>query len=324
MAVIRKNIVTDTTARDDYIRGITLLKQEATDKKTTAFGIAGPATTVHTYDLFVIWHHRAMTTAVPPDGDWMVRNGAHRGPVFLPWHRVMLGVLEANLRRVLAKPSFGLPYWDWSADGGLAAPQSAPIWTPAWMGGRGTPVTDGPFAFRAADPTSFRVRVETGPSLVLRQVNRGLRRAFAKPPFGSPTLPNSGDVTLAYNTQPPRGDLATYDFAPWDGDSNGFRNWLEGFRGTGLHNQVHRWVGGDMTPASSPNDPVFFLHHCNVDRIWEGWMQRHGRVYLPGMDASPDLLGHRIGDPIVSPLGAAATPGSTLDPAGLFAYDTLP
>ena len=26
---------------------------------------------------------------------------------------------------------------------------------------------------------------------------------------------------------------------------------------------------------SVPNDPVFYLNHCNVDRIWEGWMQKH-------------------------------------------------
>ncbi|MFD0568743.1 tyrosinase family protein [Kitasatospora gansuensis] len=105
-------------------------------------------------------------------------------------------------------------------------------------------------------------------------------------------------------------DLATYDFTPWNAGSRGFRNQLEGFRGPGLHNQVHRWVGGDMGPASSPNDPVFFLHHCNVDRIWEGWMHRHGRSYLPGMNASPTLRGHRIDDPIVSPLGPAATPAA--------------
>ena len=35
-----------------------------------------------------------------------------------------------------------------------------------------------------------------------------------------------------------------------------------------MHNLVHRWVGGSMGPGTSPNDPVFFLHHCNVDRIW--------------------------------------------------------
>lgn len=25
---------------------------------------------------------------------------------------------------------------------------------------------------------------------------------------------------------------------------------------------------GDMGPATSPNEPLFFLHHANVDRVW--------------------------------------------------------
>jgi len=79
-----------------------------------------------------------------------------------------------------------------------------------------------------------------------------------------------------------------------------------------------------MAPAHSPNDPVFFLHHCNVDRIWEGWMRRHGRVYLPDMTESDTLKGHRIDDPIVSPLGKDGTPGSVLDQTAEVTYDGLP
>ena len=31
----------------------------------------------------------------------------------------------------------------------------------------------------------------------------------------------------------------------------------------------------------SPNDPTFWLHHCNVDRIWAAWENRHGVSYEP-------------------------------------------
>ena len=80
-----------------------------------------------------------------------------------------------------------------------------------------------------------------------------------------------------------------------------------------------------MSPSTSPNDPVFYLNHCNVDRIWEAWLTRHGRTYLPDMSAGPDLKGHRINDPIASPLsGTTATPGSVLDVAANYAYDALP
>jgi tyrosinase len=51
---------------------------------------------------------------------------------------------------------------------------------------------------------------------------------------------------------------------------------------------VHLYVGGDtrnnggtMTENTSPNDPVFFLHHANIDRIWAQWERIHGSTYLP-------------------------------------------
>lgn len=52
-------------------------------------------------------------------------------------------------------------------------------------------------------------------------------------------------------------------------DSN-FRETMEG-----LHGSVHVWVGGHMETFASPNDPIFFLHHSNVDRIWSLWQDCH-------------------------------------------------
>lgn len=42
------------------------------------------------------------------------------------------------------------------------------------------------------------------------------------------------------------------------------------------HGLVHAAVGGpegDMTAMHSPNDPIFWLHHANVDRLWWNWQQ---------------------------------------------------
>ena len=80
-----------------------------------------------------------------------------------------------------------------------------------------------------------------------------------------------------------------------------------------------------MAPATSPNDPVFYLNHCNVDRIWEAWMVRHGRTYAPPATASADLLGHRAGDTLYSVLTTqATTPDDVLDVSTLATYDQLP
>ena len=38
-----------------------------------------------------------------------------------------------------------------------------------------------------------------------------------------------------------------------------------------IHNNPHRAVGGDMVTAESPKDPLFWLHHANIDRLWSIW-----------------------------------------------------
>jgi tyrosinase len=44
----------------------------------------------------------------------------------------------------------------------------------------------------------------------------------------------------------------------------------------GLHSGGHHTIGGDAGDLySSPNDPVFFLHHAMVDRIWWMWQALH-------------------------------------------------
>jgi tyrosinase len=324
MSVVRRNILSNTAARDSFIAGVKLLKKEDSGSKTSDFGIPGRSQSVSTYDLFVIWHHLSMSELTPP-GNSAGRNAAHRGPVFPAWHRVMLLLLEANLQRVLADATFGLPYWSWATDGDLpeAGQPSATLWNPAYLGGSGSPVADGPFAFDATDPKTWRVRVEISPLGQLRSTNRGLRRRLAAPPPGGlRTLPPTAAQTTALGITP-------YDSADWDAASAGFRNQLEGWiggpgGGPGLHNRVHVWVGGDMSPSTSPNDPVFYLNHCNVDRLWESWLTTNGRVYIPDMTASADLKGHRIDDPIASPLtSSTATPGSVLDVSANYTYDAL-
>lgn len=60
------------------------------------------------------------------------------------------------------------------------------------------------------------------------------------------------------------------------------------------HDRVHVWVGGSMLdPAVAANDPIFFAHHCMIDRIWYLWQVRHGNGGVP-----QDLL-----DLILDPFG---------------------
>ncbi len=193
---------------------------------------------------------------------------AHRQSAFLPWHRQFILNLESELRAVDA--SLTLPYWDWSNDPGRIA--GAPSWNAtmvALMGGNGTgannAVTTGPFASWVAVDAA-------GNDTALP-----LQRSFGTASWAT-RLPTAAEVATALTVTP-------YDESPWNDASttNGFRNELEGWRGTNhLHNVVHGWVGGSMLPGTSPNDPVFFLHHCFIDKIWAEWQAAHpGLTYLP-------------------------------------------
>lgn len=39
------------------------------------------------------------------------------------------------------------------------------------------------------------------------------------------------------------------------------------------HNQVHSRFAGDLSSFQSPLDPLFWIHHANIDRLWEQWLQ---------------------------------------------------
>ena len=325
MAVVRHDILTDAATRKAFGIGVNRLKQDhAAGITTQTLGFSGQPVPVSTYDAFVLWHYIAMNTMTPRSPNPRGRNSAHRGSIFLPWHRFMLLLFEQHLQRVLQDPSFGLPYWDWAADGDQ--PQSAQrrsaLWKATGIGGDGN-VSTGPFAFKANDPTSFRVffaeDTVTG-RLTLVSSGRALARQLG---LGLATLPTSADVTHALRPQ------RKYDVPDWDVASDGFRNELEGWPlvggGAFLHNRVHVWVGGDMGPGTSPNDPVFYLNHCNVDRVWEAWMQRYGRSYLPIATSPGAPVGHRLTDTITSLVTTTTTtPKDMLNVGSLYSYDVLP
>lgn len=52
-----------------------------------------------------------------------------------------------------------------------------------------------------------------------------------------------------------------------------------------IHDAVHVAVGGDGGHMSYPDvsafDPIFFLHHCNVDRLFAIWQALHPNSWIP-------------------------------------------
>ena len=57
----------------------------------------------------------------------------------------------------------------------------------------------------------------------------------------------------------------------------------------GPHGGVHVRVGGDMSSVSRAGfDPIFYLHHANVDRLWAIW-QNSNPAALPSNEANLEL-----------------------------------
>ena len=95
-------------------------------------------------------------------------------------------------------------------------------------------------------------------------------------------LPTESDVMRVY-------EESEYNVCSYDDSSvtDGFCNAIEGFYNfhninsnvtnncgfAEMHNKVHLYIGGLMmqVPTSS-NDPIFWLHHCNIDRLYEKWL----------------------------------------------------
>jgi tyrosinase len=274
----------------------------------------------------------AMDTPTPDDQvlNPRDRNAAHRGSIFLPWHRFMLRLFELHLQRVLQDTDFGLPYWDWAVEDDTPPDQqvTSALWQQTGIGGSGMPVKTGPFGFpddlqQRRFAVLFAQDLWTG-RFTFYPGGRGLLRQLGDDPQVR-GLPTTTQVTQALRSQD------SYDEPDWDAASGGFRNLLEGWvtganaSPPGLHNRVHVWVGGDMGPGTSPNDPVFYLNHCNVDRIWEAWMGEHGRTYLP-VETSPGAPEkHRLNDEITSLVTTSTrSPADLLDVANLYTYDALP
>lgn len=245
------------------------------------------------YDSMVGEHRAAMLTIRPAP--------AHGGPAFFPWHREMLRRLELDLQSV--DPTVTLPYWDWTRD----RLSTSSIWSADFMGGDGSGTTreviTGPFAYRTGQWTLTVNDTASQPPY--------LRRALGAAVL---TLPTATQVNAALATVP-------YDSSPWNSTSSqttSFRNRAERV----LHNRVHNWVAGTMTAATSPNDPVFWLHHCNMDRLWARWQRRNPtQGYLPTSGA---LQGHNLNDPMWPWTSEPnpPTPASVLDHSALgYSYD---
>lgn len=255
---------------------------------------------------------------------WGGKRLGHVNPGLFPWHRQYLIKFEQALQRV--DPRVTLPYWDWTTDQGV----DSPLWDESFMGGNGREgdrrVTTGAFARENGWKLNISVVSDGSEPAPVNGHYTTDDRDFLVRDMGTltPDLPTPKQLadTLA---------LPVYDSYPWNHTSGSaspfasFRNHLEGYAkfpwepSLGkLHGAGHVWVGGHMMYIGSPNDPVFFLHHCFIDKLWSTWQKLHPHVphYLPTEPTTdvPDI------NTKLAPW-FSLTPGDLVDHRRWYSYD---
>ena len=165
----------------------------------------------------------------------------HGGPntFFLPWHRWYILQVENLLRQI--SPGITIPYWDWSLEANTWT--QSEVWDPTnGFGGNGIPVTTGPF--------------KAGGSYIPPDPNKPIGRRFN----GRPR--NCAYIALIVQIN----------------DASQYSAWHRGIE-VDLHDDMHCNIGATMCTSRSADDPIFFLHHGFIDKLWADW-QNKGPQYM--------------------------------------------
>jgi hypothetical protein len=189
----------------------------------------------------------------------------HGGPAFTAWHRVLLAKFEDELRAI--DDTVRIPFWDWTTD----RTSTSPPWLNDLLGGDGGATN--PPGSDSGEVTTGRFRHSAG-NWNITTGDPGTN----DDPFNRPYLARGFGR---------RGDAPQLPTTDQQNDALGesfYSQFVFELEVT-LHNLVHRWVNGQMIRRASPFDPVFWLHHCNIDRLWGMWMR--GRPNSERYTAAP-------------------------------------
>lgn len=141
--------------------------------------------------------------------------------------------MERELQKI--NPNVTIPYWNWTLDS--QQPERSVVFTEEYFGGNG----------KFEDPRC----IASGP-FVNMIVN------YPKPHCLARSFNNKDKMTPFY----PKEIMDALISSARNYDS--FRTVIE----AGPHGIVHNNIGGDMKEMWSNNDPIFWIHHSFVDKLW--------------------------------------------------------
>jgi len=208
-------------------------------------------------------------------------NSAHLTGRFLPWHRLYLHTLEGLLRTKCGYTGH-MTYWDWTIDSHDI--EHSPLFNADPTVGLGT-FPDASNNFTLSNG-AFRDMILSYPAA------HRIQRNFSLTPWETPLLPwpfpfphKEANITQT----PAEYVKITTSFI---GNYTAFQHYMDGYGLQGMHAATHVGLGGDIKDIGhSPNDPVFFLHHGQLDRVWAAWQahdQRNRNAIAGGVVQDPD------------------------------------
>jgi hypothetical protein len=150
---------------------------------------------------------------------------------FLAWHRMYLYYFERILREASGDPSLSLPYWNYT------------------------------------DPSEkFTSLPEYYLSDELFSPDRALNEIGTQLPSTSIDISRAMSTSIFVGTEDENGFGSGSVTGPVQ-----FQK-LDGLLEITPHGTVHGSINGKMTvPHFAAQDPIFWAHHSNIDRLWETW-----------------------------------------------------
>jgi tyrosinase len=249
-----------------------------------------------------------------PHGNWW----------FFPWHRGYLGWFERTLRDLSGNPDFAIPYWDWTQLRRIPETMFSGVLTPT-DAAYNPFISSYDTFFKYMNPALTDLYLTLRPGQAADLTLRGMPTVTD---LWAQVKGNPKDGQMFADTQHARylswqdpdldcstsamcakpiitAGLSPTTYVPFSSSKNANHTlppdkntqWgiLEGMP----HNNVHNNIGGVnhvqsvdwgyMQDNLSPVDPIFFLHHSNIDRLWDVWTRKQEKLGLPTLPTGSDL-----------------------------------
>jgi tyrosinase len=190
---------------------------------------------------------------------------------FLPWHRGYLAAFETIVRDAIKKlggpGDWALPYWNYSDDPN--ARELPRAFAKPTLSGGGKNFLHVPQRYGSAQIPKVQSPIVLDGRVVA--VDKTLReRLFEGSADGGSAGFGGIKTPFWHGDESNDGTFGVLETQP----HGGVHVWVGGgFKGSGLSKNPLEW--GLMTnPDTAALDPIFWLHHSNIDRLWNVWLRQ--------------------------------------------------